>query len=54
MIPKEAARTVYHLRILNCLPRTSEFHEHLELMTMCKNQVIIWVTFPQLCASEII
>ena len=54
MIPKEAARTAYHLRILNCLLRTSEFHKRLELMTMCKNLVIIWVTFPQFCASEII
>ena len=54
MIPKEAARTAYHLRILNCFLRTSEFHKRLELMTMCKNLVIIWVTFPQFCASEII
>ena len=33
--------------------RTSEFHQRLGLMTTCKNLVIIWVTFPQLGASEV-
>ena len=33
--------------------RTSEFHQRHGLMTTCKNLVIIWVTFPQLSASEV-